>query len=214
MLVGLQLVGVPAVPLNVTVLEPCDEPKFVPVIVTEVPRVPEFGLRLVMAGADCAGVPVPLNGMEIRAVVKSLVMSTVPAAGPVPDGTNFALTVQAALTANGDEETQLSVSEKSPVVPTASTLIGPLLTFVSARAWAGLVVPVAWLPKVRDEGDAVNRGRATVTGILTRILCWPRTYVAVMDALPAAMDVVVPVASTVTTLGFDEENEMYADAAR
>jgi hypothetical protein len=41
MLVALQLVGVPAVPLNVTVLVPCVVPKFVPVIVTEVPTGPD-----------------------------------------------------------------------------------------------------------------------------------------------------------------------------
>ena len=50
MLVALQLVGVATVPLNVTVLVPCVAPKFVPVIVTEVPTVPEFGLRLVIFG--------------------------------------------------------------------------------------------------------------------------------------------------------------------
>jgi hypothetical protein len=37
MLVVPQLVGVPAVPLNLTVLVPCVDPKFVPVTVTEVP---------------------------------------------------------------------------------------------------------------------------------------------------------------------------------
>ena len=51
MLVALQLVGVPAVPLNVTVLVPCVAPKFVPVIVTDVPTAPDVGLRLVMLGA-------------------------------------------------------------------------------------------------------------------------------------------------------------------
>jgi len=51
MLVLLQLVGVAVVPLNVTVLVPCEEPKFVPVIVTDVPRSPELGERFVMAGA-------------------------------------------------------------------------------------------------------------------------------------------------------------------
>jgi hypothetical protein len=50
MLVAPQLVGVATVPLNVTVLVPCVAPKFVPVIVTEVPTVPEFGLRLVIFG--------------------------------------------------------------------------------------------------------------------------------------------------------------------
>ena len=54
MLVALQLVGVAAVPLNVTVLEPCDAPKFVPMIVTDVPTGPELGLRFEMAGAELA----------------------------------------------------------------------------------------------------------------------------------------------------------------
>jgi hypothetical protein len=54
MLVALQLVGVPAVPLNFTVLVPCVDPKFVPVIVTEAPTAPEFGDRLVMFGGPAA----------------------------------------------------------------------------------------------------------------------------------------------------------------
>jgi hypothetical protein len=50
MLVALQLVGVPAVPLNVTVLVPCAAPKFVPMIATAVATGPEFGFKLVMLG--------------------------------------------------------------------------------------------------------------------------------------------------------------------
>jgi hypothetical protein len=50
MLVELQLVGVAAVPLNVTVLAPCVEPKFVPLIVKGVPTGPEAWDRLVMVG--------------------------------------------------------------------------------------------------------------------------------------------------------------------
>src|SRR5208283_151447 len=56
MLVALQLVGVPAVPLNFTVLVPCVAPKFVPVIVTEVPTGPDVGFRLVMLGAGAVTV--------------------------------------------------------------------------------------------------------------------------------------------------------------
>jgi hypothetical protein len=50
MLVALQVVTVAAVPLNVTVLVPCEDPKFVPVIVTGVPVGPEVVDRLVIAG--------------------------------------------------------------------------------------------------------------------------------------------------------------------
>jgi hypothetical protein len=49
-LVVLQLVGVPAAPLNVTVLVPCVAPKFVPVIVTAVPTGPALGFRFVIVG--------------------------------------------------------------------------------------------------------------------------------------------------------------------
>jgi len=50
MLVALQLFGVAATPLNVTVLVPCKAPKFVPVIVTEVPTGPDGGLKEAMLG--------------------------------------------------------------------------------------------------------------------------------------------------------------------
>src|SRR5580704_2566768 len=55
-LVALQLVGAAAVPLNVTVLVPCVAPKFVPVIVTDVPAVPDGGFRSVMAGVFEVGI--------------------------------------------------------------------------------------------------------------------------------------------------------------
>ncbi len=51
MLVDPHVVTEAVVPLNFTVLLPCVEPKFVPVIVTEVPTGPEVTDRLVMEGA-------------------------------------------------------------------------------------------------------------------------------------------------------------------
>jgi hypothetical protein len=56
MLVLLQVVAVAAVPLKVTVLPPCVAPKFVPVIVTGVPMVPEVGLRVLIVGAEAVTV--------------------------------------------------------------------------------------------------------------------------------------------------------------
>jgi hypothetical protein len=58
MLVALQLVGVPVVPLNFTVLVLCVAPKFVPVIVTGVPTAPDVTLRLVIVGAGIVTVNV------------------------------------------------------------------------------------------------------------------------------------------------------------
>jgi hypothetical protein len=50
MLLSPQPVGVPAVPLNITVLVPCVTPKLVPVIVTDVAGGPDVGFRAVIAG--------------------------------------------------------------------------------------------------------------------------------------------------------------------
>lgn len=50
MLVLLQLVVTATLPLNATELVPCDDPKFVPVMVTDAPRDPEVGDKLVMLG--------------------------------------------------------------------------------------------------------------------------------------------------------------------
>jgi hypothetical protein len=53
MLVAVQLVTAATVPLNVTVLDPCVDPKFVPVIVTAVPTGPEVADKLVTLGDPC-----------------------------------------------------------------------------------------------------------------------------------------------------------------
>src|SRR6266849_608017 len=66
MLVPLQLVGVANVPLNVTVLVPWVVPKFVPVIVTDVPTVPDVGFRFVMLGA--AGPPPEALNVAMSAI--------------------------------------------------------------------------------------------------------------------------------------------------
>ena len=50
MLVPLQLVGDNKTPLSVTVLPPCVAPKFVPVMITDVPTGPALGDRAVMLG--------------------------------------------------------------------------------------------------------------------------------------------------------------------
>jgi hypothetical protein len=49
---ALQLVGVAAVPLKVTVLVPWEDPRFAPLMITTVPMLPDGGERLVMLGAD------------------------------------------------------------------------------------------------------------------------------------------------------------------
>ena len=76
-----QVVGVPAVPLNVTVLVPCDDPKLVPLIVTDEPTAPELGVRLVMLGVGRTVKLAPLLATPLT------VTTTLPVAAPVGTGT-------------------------------------------------------------------------------------------------------------------------------
>ncbi len=74
--VALQLETVAAVPLNLTVLEPCVEPKFVPVIVTDVPARPEVGERLLMVGVGSTVKVLPLLAIPFT------VTTTLPVVAP------------------------------------------------------------------------------------------------------------------------------------
>jgi len=90
MVVAPQLVGVAAVPLNVTVLVPCDEPKFVPVIVTKVPTAPDVGFRLVMLGAVAV---VTVNVIPLLALPPT-VTTTYPVAAPAGTGATMLVAPQ------------------------------------------------------------------------------------------------------------------------
>src|SRR5271167_1301222 len=88
-LVPVQLVGVAATPLNLTVLVPFVDPKFVPVIVTDVPAGPVVGLRLVIAGADAVTVQLtPLLATP------PTVTTTFPVVAPLGTGTVILVAVQ------------------------------------------------------------------------------------------------------------------------
>jgi len=102
--VVLQLVGDPAVPLNATVLVPCVEPKFVPVIVTDVPTGPEVGFKLEMLGTATppAGLKAANRAPQVSEALSVAVAEAVPAAAwiwssviilaPEPFGTESRIT--------------------------------------------------------------------------------------------------------------------------
>ena len=73
----LQLVTVPAVPLNVTVLLPWVEPKFAPEIVTDVPVTPEVGERLLMLGGG-----ITVNVTPLLLTPPAAVTITLPVVAP------------------------------------------------------------------------------------------------------------------------------------
>ena len=84
-------------------------------IVTSVPTNPEVGLSVVILGAEETRLPVPVNGTANMPAVMLFATFTAPALRPLAVGVNVTFIVQLALTASGIEETQLSVSVKSPV---------------------------------------------------------------------------------------------------
>jgi hypothetical protein len=88
MFVALQLVGVPAVPLNVTVLVPWLAPKFAPAIVTTAPTAPDVGLKLEILGV--------LPTVKVIALLATppTVTTTAPVLAPLGTGTVIALALQ------------------------------------------------------------------------------------------------------------------------
>jgi hypothetical protein len=80
------VVGVPAAPLNVTVLAPWVAPKLAPVIVTGVPTLPLVGERLVRIGA--AVVVVTVKGNALLAIPPTVTI-TLPVVAPEGTGTTI-----------------------------------------------------------------------------------------------------------------------------
>jgi hypothetical protein len=83
MLVAPQLVGLASVPLKLTVPLPCVAPRFVPVIVTEVPTTPEVTDRVVMLGAGTTVKLTPLLATPLAFTTTFPVVA--------PDGTGTAI---------------------------------------------------------------------------------------------------------------------------
>jgi len=80
MLVMLQLLGVAATPLNLSVLLPCEEPKFEPEIVTIAPGIPEEGETLEITGV---GAEPTVNGNALLTNPSNVVKTTGPVVAPV-----------------------------------------------------------------------------------------------------------------------------------
>src|SRR5947207_8161318 len=126
-LVEFQLVGEAAVPLNMTVLVPCDAPKLVPVMVTDVPTGPEVGLRSVMLGA--AVVTVNAKPLLPR---PPTVTTTFP--DVAPDGTGATMLVEFQLV--GEAAVPLNMTALVPC--DAPKLVPVIVTEVPAGPEVGL----------------------------------------------------------------------------
>src|ERR1700746_1383158 len=174
MLVALQLVTVAAVPLKVTVLVPCEDPKFVPVIVTAVPTGPEVGDRLVILGVDDTGKLTPLLATP------PTVTTTFPVVAPV--GTDVAMLVALQL------------------VTVAAV---PLKVTVLVPCEAPKVVPVivTAVPTGPEVGDRLVMFGVDDTVKLTPLLATPPTVTTTLPVVaPVGTDVAMLVALQLVTV--------------
>ena len=80
-------------------------------------------------------------------------MLIAPISEPAMLGVKVTLMLHVPPAGNGDDATQLSVSEKSPPAFTLNTLTAPLVTFVIVSCCGALLVPIVWLAKVKAEGS-------------------------------------------------------------
>ena len=90
MLVALQAVGVPVVPLKVTVLVLCVDPKFVPVITTDVPTAAGFAVMFEIVGP--AG-RLTVNMYPLLACPETVTI-TLPVVAPAGTGTVMLVALQ------------------------------------------------------------------------------------------------------------------------
>src|SRR5213594_4178173 len=161
MLVALQLVGAAAIPLNLTVLDPCVAPKFAPAIVTDVPTNPDVGFKVVMLGAGTVTVKLtPLLATP------PTVTTTFPVVAPAGTGT----TMLVALHLVGAAAVPLNVTV---LVPCVAPKFAPAI--------------VTDVPINPDVGfKLVMLGAGTVTVKLTPLLATPPTVTTTFPVVAPA----------------------------
>ena len=156
MLVFDQLVVVATTPLNVTVLLPFVAPKFVPVMVTELPVVPLVGERLVMFGG--------MRTVKVTPLLASppTVTTTLPVVAPVGTGTTMLVADQL---------------EGVACVPLNVTVLVP---FVAPKSEPAIVTDVPTGPLVGDR-LVMFGGTVTVNG--SALLADPPTVTTTFPVL-------------------------------
>jgi len=170
MLVALQEVGLASVPLKLTVPLPCGDPKFVPVIVTEVPTTPVFTDRLVILGA---GTTVKLTPLLPTPLAFTTTFPVVP-----PDGTGteiveaLQLVGVAAVPLNFTDPFPCVVPKFAPAMATSAPtapVIGERLTMLGAGTTVKLLPLLATPPAAVTTTLPVVAPLGTVAVILALV---------------------------------------------
>jgi hypothetical protein len=185
MLVALQVVTVAAVPLNVTVLEPCDDPKVVPVMVIDAPTAPEVALRLVMAG-------ITVNGDPLLAAPNTLT-TTLPVVAAAGTATVMLVALQALAAAAVPLKVTVLVPCEAPKFVPVMVIDAPTAPEVALRlvmAGGGMTVkgePLLAVPNTVTTTLPVVAPVGTFTTMLVAL-----QLVAVPVAVPLKVTVLVP----------------------
>src|SRR5438309_1555394 len=186
MLVALQLVGVPAAPLNVTVLEPCVDPKFVPVIVTGVPTAPEVTDKLVILGVRRTVKFTPLLATPLALTITFPVVAPLGTVTPILDAPHDVTLAVAPLNVTVPVPCELPKFEPVTVTvaPTAPDVTDKLV-MLGAGTTVKFTPLVAWLDTVTTTFPVV-----APLGTVTAILDEP--HVVTDAVVPLNVTVLVP----------------------
>jgi hypothetical protein len=174
MLVALQLVAVAAVPLNLTVLVPCEAPKFAPVIVTLAPTNPDVGFKLVMLGGGTVTVKV----LPLLATPPT-VTTTFPAVAPVGTVTTMLVELQlvavAAVPLNVTVLVPCEAPKFAPVIVTLAPTnpeVGFKLVMLGVESPPpGLVVFAGWTTPAHPAKVMPTTARTQNTTTHKRVCC-------------------------------------------
>src|SRR5208283_251550 len=173
MLVAFQLVGVAAIPLNLTVLVPCVAPKFAPVIVTDAPTNPEVGFRLVMLGPEDVTVKLaPLLATP------PTVTTTFPVVAPAGTGATMLVAFQlvgvATIPLNFTVLVPWVAPKFAPVIVTevpSTPDVGFKLVMPGVEVPPGLVVSADWTTPAHPAKVMLATARTQNTTTYQRVFC-------------------------------------------
>ena len=126
------------------------------------------------------GPPLPLREITCGLFGALSVRVKVPVRLPVAEGVNLTLTVQLAPGAIELPQVPVPPKPKSPVNAAEKVIVEEVL-FVRVESCAELLVPIAWLPKVKEVGEMARP--AVVAGLTVRVA-------ALLVTLPAALPTV------------------------
>ena len=181
MSVALQLVGVAVIPLKVTVLVPCEAPRFDPMILTDVPTGPSVGLRDVIPGPGPEVVTVNSNPLL---AIPPTVTTTLPVVAPLGTATIMLVLLQLV----GPAIVPLNATVLAPCA--APKFVPVIVTTVVAGPEVGLKLEMFCGGRVKMTPEAMDWPALPVlwTMLFSRMLALPKARRMEMERTEIGID--------------------------